>query len=172
MSCKRALSVCFFTLFVPLKILPVKMLGSSVLLLSHEMKADSGLTCGGLLVRTSNNFTVICILSFLREIERDFDSILNLVSTQPPPNAPDPDTHYHSRLNKWNGLSSEMISLSPRENFYDSSTRWGFSSSPNGFISHLTALSTLNMSSVQLFPTWRSLRVFIFLDWFPLEGER
>lgn len=50
----------FFTLFVPLKTLPVMMLGSSVLLLSHEMKADSGLTCGGLLVRTSN--IVACYL--------------------------------------------------------------------------------------------------------------
>lgn len=49
----------FLTLFVPLKTLPVMMLGSSVLLLSHEMKADSGLTCGGLLVRTSNNYSYL-----------------------------------------------------------------------------------------------------------------
>lgn len=54
--------------------------------------------------------------------------------------------HSISLGNKWNGLSSEMISSPPRESFYDSSTRWGFSFPCNGFISHLTVLSTLSVS--------------------------
>lgn len=113
-----------------------------------KWKLIQALPCGGLLVTKSNSLIVICILSFLLQvIGRDFDSVLNLVFTEPPPNASDTDTLYHSRLNKWNGLSSEMISPPPRESFYDSSSSWVFFSfPPNGFISQLIVLSTSSIS--------------------------
>lgn len=112
-----------------------------------KWKLIQALPRGGLLVRTSSNFTVICILSFPCVIGRDSDSVLNLVSTQSPPDASDADTHDHSLLRKWNnGRSPKTTSPPPRENLSDSSARRGFSFLPDRFISHLTVFSTRSMS--------------------------